>query len=262
MTWSAEDRVVPLKRTVLGYRPFPYQSAATRMLRVQGAAGDVREAMDMLSVLVEPYRLDPVLLFSRIRSMCVTPEPKYGIGGLAAVDLDIRPYAALRWFLDGFESMPGVGSAIAAVNDALMRGLRGVAADVLPELGDSAGPLDEGVFALLWDADDVLGSTQDAWAPSDKVGPLLCRDILGIELGSVGAEMPVAPRQDEVGNFPLRIVCDHQSNRVGLRLHFLTRVAMVPSAEVGRYDDRCRLDMPRDMLPDVVGSQPGSPSAS
>jgi hypothetical protein len=151
--------------------------------------------------------------------------------------------------------MPGVSSAAAAANGALMRGLRGMAADVLPELDDSARPSDEGVFALLWDADDVLGSTQDAWAPSDKVGPLLCRDILGIELGSDNDEIPVAPRQDEVGNSPLRIVYDHQLNRVGLRFHFLTRVAMVPAAEVGRYDDRCRLDMPRDMLPEVADSQ-------
>lgn len=253
MAWSAEDRVVPLRRTVLGYRPFPYWSAVTKMLRVEGSAGSVREAVDVLSVLAEPYRLDPVLLFSCIRSMCVTPEPRYGIEGLTAIDLDIQPYAALRGFLDSFESMPGVGPAIAAVNDALMRGLRGVAADVLPKLGDSAKLLDKGVFALLWDADDVLGSTQDAWGPSDKVGPLLCRDIL--KLGADSDEIPVAPRQDEIGNFPLRIVRDHQTNRVGLRLHFLTRVAMVPATEVGCYDDRCRLDMPRDPLPDVIGLQ-------
>lgn len=255
MEWSAEDRVASMRRTVLAYRASrsePYRSPVAAALRFDGQPGDLPAAFDIFSTLAEPYRLDSSLFFSSVRGMSVAPEPRCGIDGMVAVDVELSPYRAMRKFLADLELIPGLPLALRAADDATMRGLRGMASDVLADLGDTPG-LDEGVFSRLWDSDDLIGSSQDAWEPSDKVGPLLCRDVLGVELGTDPEFVPVSPRHDEVGNFPLRLVYNHAEAKVGFKLHFLTRVALVPAADTGHYPDRCRLDMPRDGLPVTVG---------
>jgi len=254
--WSAEEHVVYLKRAVLSYSTCPYDSPVARSLSFTGlpSHGDrLAGAFDILSALAEPYRLDPSLLFSSVYGMSVVPQQQCELDGLVAVNLDLRPYRAMQDLLTCLGSVDGVLPAVRAADTASMLGLRGMASDVLRELEELPDGFDPGTFTRLWDSEDLIGSAQDAWEPSDKVGPLLCRDVLEFEAGQIEEPdfIPVSPRQDEVGNFPLRLIYDHGLGRMGLRLHFLIRVAMVPSSDVGRYPDRCRLDMPRDGLPSI-----------
>jgi len=256
--WSAEAHVVNLKRAVLSYRTRPYDSPVASSLSFTGLPGhgdQLSAAFDIMSALAEPYRLDPLLLFSSVRGMGVTPEhDRYELDGLVAINLDLRPYRAMQDFLSCLERLDGLLPAVRVSDTATMLGLRGMAVDVIREMDDTPPDLDEAVFARLWDSEDLIGSSQDAWEPSDKAGPLLCRDVLGFEVGQAEEPelIPVSPRQDEVGNFPLRLIYDHGLGQLGLRLRFLTRVAMVPSSDVGHYPDRCRLDLPQDGLPSLV----------
>lgn len=245
-----------LNRAVLSYQTCPYDSPVTRSLSFTSlpSHGDrLAGAFDILSALTEPYRLDPSLLFSSVYGMSIVPESRPEINGLVSVNLGLRPYRAVQNLLTCLESMDGVLPAIRAADTAAMLGLRGMASDVLCKIDELPPGFDDTMFTRIWDSEDLIGSSQDAWEPSDKVGPFLCRDVLGFEVGQLEEPtcIPVSPRQDEVGNFPLRLIYDHNLNKIGLKLRFLTRVAMVPTCEVGYYSDRCRLDLPREGLPSI-----------
>jgi len=261
MNWSGEGRVVQPKKTVVEYEPYPYRSEAALSLRFGGINGfdapnRLRSALDVLPVLADAYRLDSELLFSHVRRMGVDPSPNLPgdclhLDGLMSVDLDIEPYPAMADLLEFMESMPGFLDALEAVDSAVLQGLRGMASEILPALGLQ---VDRRMFARLWDSEDILGFPQDAWEPSAVVGPLLCRDIFHIESDEGSKTVPVAPKHDEIGNFPLRLVRDHKCGKAGVRLRFLTRVAIVDSCEVGFPPyDRCRLDTPHSGLPKVTG---------
>lgn len=259
MTWSADSRVVSLPRAVVEYEPISCYSAVAEAVRFAGLSrrGDlprqVRSILVVLAGLVEAYRLDFGLLFSSVRRMSVVPDPEADLRGAAIVDLDLQPYPALGDAIRHLEAIRGVAEAVVAVEEASSRGLRGAASDIVADLTTD---LDRRVFACLWDSNGLLGSPQDFWEPSAIAGPLLCRDILDmVPKNGEPPVVPVSPRRDEYGGFPLRLRYDYENDCVGIRLRFSMRVAMVEESELDFPPfDRCRLDRSCAGLPKIKTS--------
>jgi len=184
--------------------------------------------------------------------MSVVPDQVTDVRGVATVDLDLQPYPALGRVLRHLEAIPGAAQAIIAVEEASSRRLRGAASDIIANL--TSHNLDRRVFACLWDSNGLLGSPQDFWEPSAIAGPLLCRDVLDMT-SKDKPPVPVSPRYDDDGGFPLRLRYDYENNCVGIRLRFSMRVAMVEASELESPPfDMCRLDRSCAGLPKILKS--------
>lgn len=251
--WSADKGVVAIPRTVINYSTFQYRSPA-ESIRFTGLSVMPRRyvfsALDMFAMLAENYRLDHGYLFSRLLRMSVNPVHSKTRTGMLHIDMDFDSSPALAQLFDEMGRTSGILASLVAIDTALSAGLRGMPSEVLKRI--SAPKIDRGIFACLWDSRDLIGSPQDFWEPSSIFGPLICRDVLGVDSGAAGDDVPVAPSKDEVGNFPLRLTYSYETHSIGMRLHFVTRIAMIGLDALAKSDDLCRLDMSRRGLPELL----------